>query len=104
MRFGLLWEERGSPSLSMGGGGCSGEPWMAGRRCGGDNSEGTSLLLQTATVHGEPGCEMKLQHGENWGWSRSNFCWCWGGGDTNHMPSLPLDPPPLCSAIQRTQT
>ena len=65
MRFGLLREERGSPSLSVGGGGCSGEPWMAGRRREGDNSDCTSLLLQTATVHGGHGCEMEMQCGEN---------------------------------------
>lgn len=47
------WEEQGSPSLSVGGGRCSEEPWMTARRCGGDNSEGTSLLLQTATAQGD---------------------------------------------------
>lgn len=55
-------EEQGSPSLSVRRGGCSGEPRMTGRMCGGHSSEGPSVLFQTSTVQG---CEMKVQRGEN---------------------------------------
>lgn len=89
----VLWEEQGSPSLSVGGGICSEEPWMTGRRCGGDSSEGTSLLLQTATVQGDRAVRWRCSVGER-GMEGTTFLLVlgWRGhypqeGGKSHLPS-----------------